>query len=145
MAKEPTIYAVKGNTYVIGDWDVDKALETLVWLTKTFGEGFLALFMSPDKGEIVDKISGTVDGERVNDPEKDAALIKEFASKIVNNVNPKEYVSYTRLIIQGSRCNGEEIKFNTHFRGKMAELHQVMFAILRHQYGDFLEGNAGEE
>jgi hypothetical protein len=138
--KEPTRYTKGKNVYVIGSWHVDKSLEVFVWLTKTFGEGFVSIFMSPEKGEAVGKVfdGGSVEGD-------DMAAIEEFVSKIVNRLEPKEYTSYARLIVQGTRVNGHEIDFNTHFSGRIGELHGVLFQILRHQYGDFLGESESED
>lgn len=142
MAKEPTTTNIAGNTYIIGDWDVDKALETLVWLSKTFGEGFLSLFMSPEGEGFGDLSEGKI---QIKEDQQDVTLIKDFASKVIENLEPKEYVKYAKLIVNGTKRNGKDINFSMDFIGKMSELHQVLFAVLRHQYGDFLEGNAEGE
>jgi hypothetical protein len=150
MTSEPTKFEINGRTYTIGSWGVDKALETMVWLTKTFGEGFLSLLMA---GEGVEDAKKLLDGTEVDDEgeirnktekelKEDKALIMEFAGKIREQLDAKEYVKYSKIIIEGIRCGGAPINFNTHFMGKMAELHQVMLQCLRHQYGDFLEGSA---
>lgn len=141
MAKEPTRYTCGKNNYIIGDWPVDKALETMVWLTKTFGEGLLSLFMNESGMEMLGNMA---DGDGV-EKEKDQETLQKFASKLLLNLDAKEYVKYSKLICEGTHVNGQPIKYNDHFSGKMSELHKVMFQILRHQYGDFLGGNAAEE
>lgn len=138
--KEPTRYQKGKNVYIIGSWHVDKSLEVFVWLTKTFGEGFVTIFMSPEKGEAVGKV---FDGGEVQGDE--SKLIEEFVSKIVNRLDPKEYTAYAKTIVQGTRVNGQEINFNEHFCGRIGELHGLLFQILRHQYGDFLGGSESED
>ena len=145
MAAKPTICTINGRTYVIGTWTVDKALETMVWITKTFGEGFLSLFMSGDGLDSAAKLIEKNDPEKERseeDLEAEKTLIMEFASKIRDQLNAKEYVHYSKIIVDGIRCDGQAIHFNTHFSGKMFELHRLMLACLRHQYGDFLGVNA---
>ncbi len=154
MAKEPTRYETNGRTYIIGDWPVDKQLETLVWITKTFGDGILSLFMSGDSAEALDGLLyGTKDPEakaeekvELSDSEKrgkaerEKEAMSDLIGKITKNLDAKEYVKYSKLIIEGIHCGGTRVNFSTHFIGKIGELHQVIFACLRHQYGDFLEG-----
>jgi len=146
MAKEPTRFTINERTYIIGDWSVDKSLEIMVWVTKTFGEGFLTLFMSDDGLGSVEKLMDDTsdDVKSVEELEKEKKLIQEFASKITNHLDAKEYVKYAKLIIDGIHCGGGKINFGFHFMGKMAELHHVLFRCLRHQYGDFLGGNTEE-
>jgi hypothetical protein len=113
----------------------------MVWITKTFGEGFLSLFMSGDGLDSAAKLIEKSDSDEEKsdeDLESEKALIMEFASKIRDQLNAKEYVHYSKTIIEGIRCEGQAIHFNTHFSGKMFELHQLMLKCLRHQYGDFL-------
>ena len=141
MARELTKHTVGKNVYLIGDWDVDKSLEVLVWLSKTFGEGFISIFMSEDGSEIADKAK---EGEKINS-EKEKALALEFAQTITKNLSAKEYVHYSKKIIEGAKCNGNDIDFGTHFIGKMKELHEVMFVTLKRQYGSFLGESIGEE
>jgi len=157
MAKEPTRFEIKGRTYVICDWVVDKQLETLVWITKTFGEGILALFMSEDGFDGVDNLLSSPTAvaeaeEKLSEEEKKAKrasekkTINELVQKIAKNLDAKEYVTYMKHILKGVHCEGKEINFSYHFVGRMSELHQVMFQVLRHQYGDFLgESNAEEQ
>jgi len=140
MKAEPTKVEINGRNYLIGDWDVDKSLETMVWIVKTFGEGFLALFMSEDGFESVE---GIVNGNVESDEEK--KLIKDFASKILDKIDPKEYTKYAKIICAGVRCDAKEINFQFHFVRRMGELHTLMFHILKHQYGDFLGAGAGDE
>lgn len=139
MNNTPTTFEINGRTYIIGTWDVDKSLETLVWLAKTFGEGFLTLFMSEDGFETTAKVA---QGE-VNEAEE--SLMQDFVSAILNKLDPKEYVKYSKIICSGVRCNGQDIDFKFHFAGKMGEMHRVMFAILKHQYSDFLPESVGAE
>ena len=114
--------------------------ETTDWLIKTFGEGFLTMFMSEGGFETVDNVvSGDVDSE------EGKKAIQEFATKILNNIDPKEYTKYARIITNGIKCDGAVIDFQFHFVRKMGELHLVMFHILKHQYGDFLDAGAGDE
>lgn len=141
MSKEPTKFTIGSNNYIIGDWSVDKALETMVWLTKTFGEGLLSLFMNEDGMEMLNDMA---EGHGV-EGEKNQGAMEKFVAKLFEKLDAKEYVKYSKLICAGSHVNGQEINFNQHFAGKVSELHQVMFRILRHQYGDFLGGNAAEE
>lgn len=137
--RQPTKLTIGKNNYVVGNWDVDKALETLVWLTKTFGEGFMTIFVTDEGQDAMGKIMSS---EKSDESEK--KLVSEFAAKVVDRLDAKEYVKYSRLIVSGTRCNGEEILFNTHFIGKMGELHRLMFNILRHQYSDFFGEGEGE-
>jgi len=139
--KEPTRYTKGKNTYIIGSWGVDKSLEIFVWLTKTFGEGFVSIFMSEDGGETVGKLFD--EDSKVGDT--DSAVIEEFARKIIDRLDPKEYTSYARQICMGVKVNGGDLDFNEHFRGRIGELHFLMFHVLRHQYGDFLGGSESED
>jgi hypothetical protein len=79
------------------------------------------------------------------DSDKDQDALQQFVSKLFQNLDAKQYVIYAKLICEGSHVNGQPINFNSHFTGKMSELHKVMFQILRHQYGDFLDGSAAAE
>lgn len=140
MKAVPTKVEINGRNYLISDWDVDKSLETMVWIVKTFGEGFLGLFMSEDGFDTVD---GIVNGNVESDDEK--KLIKDFAGKILDNLDPKEYTKYAKIICEGVRCNSQPVDFKFHFVRRMGELHTLMFHILKHQYGDFLGAGAGDE
>ena len=137
MSKEPTIEKLGDNTYIICSWDVDKALETLVWLTKTFGEGLLTLLFSENGEETLKKLATDAKSDDEREAEKD--MVADFAKRVIDRLDAKEYVKYSKLIVKGTRCNGAEIEFGTHFIGKMGELHRLIFAILKHQYSDFLQ------
>jgi hypothetical protein len=143
MSKEPTIEKLGGNTYIICSWDVDKALETLVWLTKTFGEGLLTLLLSEKGEDTLKKLAG--DNQTEEDEENEKEMVAEFAGKVIDRLDAKEYVKYAKIIVSGTRCNGEKIDFNHHFIGKMGELHRLLFAILKHQYSDFLGGSGQDD
>lgn len=135
--KEPARYSKGENTYIIGTWTVDKSLEIFVWLTKTFGEGFVSIFMQQDEQTAEALKSGGAD-------DVEAKVIEEFVSKIVDRLEPAEYTKYARKICDGIKCNGQDLNFNTHFMGRIGELHFLMFHALRHQYSDFLEGSESE-
>ncbi len=134
---EPTVMKINGNSYIIEDWDVEKSLETLVWITKTFGESILNLFMSGEALKVLDAL----DGEEL--PPETQEKAEALVSKLFMNLEPAEYVKRVKTITKGTFCNAKEIDFNQHFRGKIGELHKVLFAILRHQYSDFLGVSAG--
>lgn len=151
MARKATKIEINGNHYIIGDWDVDRALETMVWLTKTFGEGILSLFIGSDVEGAYNRMIGAEEGiddegvaTKAEMSSEDKEKIHEFIQTITKNLDPKEYVKYARSITAGVHCGGQKVEFNTHFQGKMGELHQVMFHILRHNFGDFL-GESGDE
>ena len=130
--KSHEVAKLSGNDYLITHWDVDKALETLVWLTKTFGEGFVAIFTKGDSVE--DALNITED---MSDEENTEAILS-FMSRTIDRLNAKEYVKYSKIIVDGVKCNGKGIDFRTHFVGKLSTLHLLMFEVLRFQYGDFL-------
>jgi len=145
MVLEPKKININGRNYIIGIWTVDKALETMVWITKTFGEGFLTLFMSDDGIDGAAKMIESTETKKEkskDDLDKEKAIILDFAGKIRDQLNAKEYVHYSKVIISGIKCSGQDINFNTHFTGRMFELHKLMFECLRHQYGDFLGASA---
>ena len=151
MARKATKVEINGRHYVIGDWDVDKALGMMVWLTKTFGEGILNIFVGGDVEDSFSRLIGQdedIDEEgvitKVGMTAEDKANIREAVEGIIRNLDPDEYVKYSRKIIAGVHCGGQMVEFKTHFVGKMGELHQVMFHILRHQYSDFLGGSCDE-
>ena len=146
MSRQLTKYTAKDNVYLIGDWDVDTSLEILVWLTKTFGEGFISIFMSEEGQELAEK---TLGGKKTEDKEGDSLrekeLILEFTRNITKNLDAKEYVKYAKRIVSGVKCNGKDIDFSYHFVGKVDELHMLMFKVLQRQYGSFLGASIGEE
>lgn len=151
MARTATKIEINGNHYVIGDWDVDKALETMVWLTKTFGEGILNLFVGSEVEGAYNRLIGAdedIDDDgiisKVEMTSEDKEQIKEFITAITRNLEPKEYVKYTKLIVAGVHVGGQKLEFKTHFVSKLGELHQLMFHVLRHQYSDFLGGSGDE-
>jgi hypothetical protein len=140
---------LNGRKYTIGHWSVDKSLKTLVWLTKTFGEGFVALFTSSG-GSALLGLPGEEEKEEAPkkselSDEEEAAIIKEFVGNIVDRLDEDTYVEYSKLVVSGAKCDGKNIDFNTHFIGKMGELHRLMFEILRLQYGDFLGESVDED
>ena len=56
-----------GRVLLITHWNVDKQLEILAWITGTFGDQILSLFM--DGGDVTDHIPSGGDiseGDRVN-------------------------------------------------------------------------------
>jgi len=138
---------INGNLYLIGHWQVDKSLKTLVWLTKTFGEGFVTIFTSSVGQELMmGATTSEEDGEKpskeseISDAEE-ADIIKDFVRTIVDRLDEDTYVKYAKHIIEGVRLGGIKINFNDHFIGKMGELHQLMFEVLKLQYSDFLGGS----
>lgn len=141
--REIVEYEINGRTYLIGHWSVDKSLQTLVWLTKTFGEGFVTLFTSETGSEFLFGSNDSEEGSEEKSetsPEEDTAMIKEFVSNIVDKLDEETYVKYAKHIIDGVRFEGKKITFNTHFIQRMGELHMLMFKVLKVQYSDFLGG-----
>jgi len=137
MSLHPTTVKVNGRNYMITDWSVDKALEILVWMTKTFGEGLLSIFVSDSSREA---LADAMESNEV--AEDDVSKIMAIAEKFTRNLNAKEYAQYSKYILDGVICDGKKVDFSVHFSCKMGELHTVIFHTLRHQYGDFLGGNA---
>ena len=156
MKGAPHRVEIDGTTYSITNWDVDKALLTLVWLTKTFGEGFVGLFSSKqgmsllfgeddgtpdtevdDEEELIPKTSTASDG--------DAEAIQEFISRVIDRLDERTYVKYAKHILDGVRIGTTKVNFGLHFVGKMALLHRLIFEVLRYQYGDFLGDRPGED
>lgn len=144
MAKEPTIFKAENRTYIIGNWEVDKALETFIWLTKTFGEGLITILFSEDGQERIQKF-GSEENKSAEDAEQEKEMLSEFAAKVIDRLDTKEYVKYAKIIVSGTKCNAQDINFNQHFIGRMGELHRLILAILKHQYSDFLVGSGSEE
>jgi hypothetical protein len=155
MAKKPTHFEINGRTYIIGDWVVDKQLETLVWLTKTFGEGILHLFMSEEGLEGVDNLLGSKpkpeeevklsEEEAKEKKKRERDAVADLVQRITKNLSAKEYVAYMKHILDGVHCGGQKVNFSLHFVGRIGELHQVAFNVLRHQYGDFLGASTVED
>lgn len=149
---------IGGTTYSIYNWDVDKSLLTLVWLTKTFGEGFVGLFTSKAGSEFLfgagdepEKESGGDDDDDMLIPtssrsdDDDAKVIQEFISRIIDRLDERTYLKYSKHILDGVRIGTTKINYGAHFVGKMALLHRLMFEVLRFQYGDFLGDSPGED
>ena len=152
--KQPLKKTINSRDYLIGCWEVDKSLEILVWLTKTFGEGVVTLFTSEaGMGAMLGKFTEEVEeaktkevGEAPADPvatseadkAAEAKLIKEFASSIVDKLDQKQYPVMCKHIIAGIRYQAQPINFNNHFVGRLGELHELMFHTIRFQYADFL-------
>ena len=152
MKGAPHTVEIDGTTYSISNWDVDKALLTLVWLTKTFGEGFVGLFSSKQGMSF---LFGEEDGAPTEEPgddgdlipdtsevrgasEDDAKAIQEFISRVIDRLDERTYVKYAKHILDGVRVGTTKINFGMHFVGKMSLLHRLIFEVLRYQYGDFL-------
>jgi hypothetical protein len=134
---------LNGRKYLIGHWQVDKSLKTLVWLTKTFGEGFVSLFTSSVGTDFLMGGSEPVEGEtpaKETSQEDEAQVIKDFVSSIVDRLDEDAYVKYAKHIVEGVKVGGQSINFNQHFIGRMGELHHLMFEVLKLQYADFLGG-----
>lgn len=137
--KSHEVANLAGKDYLITHWDVDKALETMVWLTKTFGEGFVAIFTKGDSVE--DALNITED---MSDEENTEAILS-FMSRTIDRLDAKEYVKYSKIIVDGVKCDGKSIDFRTHFVGRLSTLHMLMFSVLRFQYGDFLGESSAED
>ncbi len=136
-------YEKNGRIYLIGHWSVDKSLQTLVWLTKTFGEGFVTLFTSTAGSQLLFGSKDSEEESKKDDDvseEEEAQMIKDFVNSIVDRLDEEQYVKYAKHIIDGVRLDGKKIDFNQHFIGRMGELHMVMFQVLKVQYSDFLGG-----
>jgi len=149
--KQPLKKTIKSRDYLIGCWDVDKSLEILVWLTKTFGEGVVTLFTSDaGMGVVLGKFTSDMDAAKAEEESSEevvvteadalaeAELIKEFAKNIVDKLDQKQYPVMCKHIIAGVRYKSQPINFSQHFIGRLGELHELMFHILRFQYADFL-------
>ena len=137
-AKEPKRVQIGNETYIIGVWDVDKALKIFSWLTKRFGKGFMSLFLSDEGLQIIGGKAIQID----TDTEK--KLLEDLLEKITDSLEPKEYVDYCKLILSGTMCEGNEINFSFHFMGRILSLHKLMIEILTFQYSDFLGESSGE-
>lgn len=149
MSKEPTKFEINGRVYIITDWQIDKQLETFVWLTKTFGEGLLTLFMTEGGLDGVDNLLGNseselTDEEKKEKSKKDLDGLTDVVKKVTSNLEGKEYVKYVKIMLDGISCKAKSVSLMD-FTGRIGELHQVIFHCLRHQYGDFLDGKVGED
>jgi hypothetical protein len=138
-AKQPKQVTIKGNTYIIGVWDIDTSLEIFAWMVKRFGSGFMSLFMSESGQNLIQGRSVAID------PEEEKDLIEELLQKISTSLEPKEYVKYCKRILTGIHFNGQELDFKFHFAGRVFDLHSLMFEVLTFQYSDFLGGGNAED
>ena len=128
-----------GKVYIIGDWQVDKSLKVLVWLTKTFGESIAGIFMTEEGFETLGGLQGDEDAS-----EETKLAIAEFVTKLLQNLDEDQYVKYCKIIIDGVKCEAKDINFNFHFLGKIGTLHTLMFHVLKQQYRDFFSAKDTE-
>lgn len=152
MQGAPHQIVLNGTTYSVTNWDVDKALLTLVWLTKTFGEGFVGLLTSKAGSEF---LFGAEDDDQAEDvgeedglipqPSGGSQVMQEFMAKVIDRLDERTYVKYAKHILDGVRIGTTKVNFGIHFIGKMALLHQLIFEVLRFQYGDFLDDTPGKD
>ena len=116
-------YIVDGHEYKIGHWPVDQANENFAFLLNSFGEGLLAAISSEDM--MAEELGGK--------------LLQDIVKGLFSKLTPKEYASKMREFTSNLLCDGKAFEYNTHFTGRVLHLHKVVFNVLRHQYGDFLD------
>jgi len=120
-----------GRVLLITHWNVDKQLEILAWITGTFGDQILSLFM--DGGDVTDHLPSGGDiseGDRVN--------LAKLVTDAFKTLTPKEYAKYAKYIVSDVLEGSKKINLDNMFRGKMMSLHFLIFEVLRYNFSDFL-------
>ena len=132
------VVEIGGESYLIEYWKVEKSLEIFAWLTKNFGESFMAFFMGEgDAPEVMEELG---DGSTT----ESATKIDKVLKQAIANLNPKEYVTYAKIILKDVQHGAKPINLDKVFRGRMLDLHTLLFHVLTYQYSDFLGGGIDE-
>ena len=126
---EGKIVEVGGKKYHIQYWSVDKATELLAWIGKNFGEGILVFFMEQEK------LAVNSDSEATGSY---GEVFSKTLKKVSANLDPKEYSKYMRYMLSDLKCGPNKIDIDRDFRGKINQLHSLLFEVLTYQYSDFL-------
>ncbi len=121
---------VIGNEkYMVGHWHVDKQLAMMTRLIKLLGEPLAMIIMG----------GGSTSAKSMMEMKVEPATIAKSVASLASRLGEEEVKQFFRDAVEGVRCNGKEIEFNTHFMGRVFTLMKVALFCIRHQYQDFLE------
>ena len=128
---QPKTITIDGVEYILGHWDVKKALETWAWLLQSLGEGVSEFFslLQKDKGE-----------EKAADSEFVAQAFGLVVSTLRKNIPSEEYAR--RMMDFCSDVAGPNGKLKppfVEFQGNTFNMHRLVVEVLAFQYADFLE------
>lgn len=131
---QPKTITIDGTEYILGHWDVKKALETWAWLLQTLGEGVSEFF------SLLQKSKGTGDKQSKDDAEFVAQAFGLVVSTLRKNIPSEEYAR--RMMDFCSDVAGPNGKLKPpyiEFQGNTFNMHRLVVEVLAFQYADFLE------
>ncbi len=111
---------VDGIVYEITQFSATKSLRLLTRLASYFSEPI---------GVIVDK--GGLDANLSSD------LVSKMAKSLFEKLDESQVEKTVKELLEGVRCEGKQILFDTHFQGRLLHLFKVLKAVLEVQYNDF--------
>ena len=114
---------VDGELYQIAQWQVDKSLEILVWLTKTMGESFAGILQTGNSEELLDQDI--------------TELLAPAIANLVPKLNERDVQKKCREIVEEVLHEGRQIVYDIHFQGRVGHLFKLMVEVLKIQYRDF--------
>jgi len=129
-----------GEKLLITHWHIDKQLEVLAWLTKTFGEGIMSLFL--EGGDVDDYLPEMEKDSEGAVTEESKNSIGAFVTEIFSKLSPKDYAHYAKYIVADVLHGNKKVDVNKLFRGRLVKLHYLIFEVLQYQYSDFLQENS---
>lgn len=113
---------IDGLKYEITQFSATKSLKLLTRLASYFSEPI---------GIIIDK--GGFNAELSSN------LISQIANSLFTKLDEVQVDRTIKELLEGVRCEGKIILFDTHFQGRLFHLFKVLKAILEVQYSDFFD------
>lgn len=135
---QPKTITIDGVEYILGHWDVKKALETWAWLIESLGEGVSEFFQTLNKSN--EKPAATPDEKKNQDMEFAMQAFGVMVSTLRKNIPSSEYAD--RMISFCSDVVGPNGKLKppfVEFQGNLLNMHRLVVEVLAFQYADFLE------
>ena len=117
---------IDGVQYVVIQYGAVQSLKILARITKLVEAPIEVLI---DSG-----------GEEAN---IDNLVIAKMLSAIAKNLDEDDMIRTIELIFKDVKSGGNNIIFDVHFQGRLDHMFRVLGAILKAQYGNFLEKAVG--
>lgn len=133
------IVEYSGEKLLITHWHIDKQLEVFAWLTKNFGEGVISLFMENDEADVDSYLPSVERDSEGVVTEESKKTMGAFIAEIFQKLSPKDYAYYAKYIVGDVLKGNKKVDVNALFRGKLVQLHYLIFEVLQYQYSDFLQ------
>jgi len=124
---------VDGSTYEFQKWGAEEATRTMLKIAKIVAEPFgiaVGTAVSGSKGDL----------DKLLDMNFKPEMVSEVINSLMTNMDENTVMDLIKKLCSGDMviCDGQKVKYNSHYQDRLDHQFKVVAAGLEVQYGNFL-------